>query len=113
MEPLVWAALLLVIGLALVLLEIFVPTGGLLGFLSVSSILAGIGLAFYNGGLTIGFVFLVATAVALPVILSLGFRWLPETPIGRKLLAGRPTSDEVMPDTAERRVLRGLLGKIG
>jgi membrane-bound ClpP family serine protease len=113
MEPLVWAALLLLLGMLLVMLEVFVPTAGVLGFLSVTSILAGIGLAFYNGGLTVGFGFLFGTAVVLPIVLALAFRWFPETPVGRRLLPGLPTSEEVLPDNEERRTLRGLLGKVG
>ncbi|HEY2147850.1 MAG TPA: NfeD family protein [Pirellulales bacterium] len=113
MEPLIWAALLLLLGMVLVLMEVFVPSAGILGFLSVTSILAGIGLAFYNGGLTIGFGFLFGTAIVLPIVLALAFRWFPETPIGRRLLPSLPTSEDVLPDNEERRVLRGLLGKVG
>jgi membrane-bound serine protease (ClpP class) len=113
MEPLVWAALLVLLGMFLVLMEVFVPTAGMLGFLSVTAILSGIGLAFYNGGLTVGFGFLIGTAVVLPIVLGLAFRWFPETPIGRRLLPSLPTSEEVLPDNEERRVLRGLLGKVG
>jgi membrane-bound ClpP family serine protease len=113
MEPLVWAALLLVLGMLLVMLEVFVPTAGVLGFLSVASILSGIGLAFYNGGLTVGFSFLFGTAVVLPIVLALAFRWFPETPVGRRLLPNLPTSADVLPDNEERRTLRGLLGKVG
>jgi membrane-bound ClpP family serine protease len=113
MEPLVWATLLLFLGMLLVLLEVFVPTAGVLGFLSVTAILSGIGLAFYNGGLTIGFGFLFGTAIVLPIVLGLAFRWFPETPIGRRLLPHLPTSEEVLPDNEERRALRGLLGKVG
>lgn len=113
MEPLIWAALLLLLGMVLVLMEVFVPSAGILGFLSVTSILAGIGLAFYNGGLTIGFGFLFGTAIVLPIVLALAFRWFPETPIGRRLLPSLPTSEDVLPDNEERRVLRGLVGKVG
>jgi membrane-bound ClpP family serine protease len=113
MEPLVWAALLVLLGMVLVLMEVFVPTAGMLGFLSITAILSGIGLAFYNGGLTVGFGFLIGTAVVLPIVLGLAFRWFPETPIGRRLLPSLPTSEEVLPDNEERRVLRGLLGKVG
>jgi len=46
MEPLVWAALLLLLGMILVLLEVFVPSAGLLGFLSITAILSGIAWRF-------------------------------------------------------------------
>jgi membrane-bound serine protease (ClpP class) len=113
MEPLLWAATLLLMGLLLVMLEVFVPTGGLLGFLSLTAILVGIGLAFYNGGVTYGFSFLLVAAVALPTVLALAFRWLPGTPMGRRLLPSVPMSKDVLPDSEDRRVLRGLVGKIG
>src|SRR5947209_2413672 len=113
MEPLVWATLLLVLGMILVLMEIFLPSAGLLGFLSIASILSGIGVAFYNGGPTVGFGFLFGTAIILPIVLTLAFRWFPETPIGRRLLPSLPTSDDVLPDNEERRALRGVLGKVG
>jgi membrane-bound ClpP family serine protease len=113
MEPVIWAGLLLLLGLTLVMLEVFVPTGGLLGFLSLTAILLGIALAFWQGGLTYGFGFLLVAAVALPAVLGLAFRVLPRTPIGRRILPAVPTSKDVLPDTEERRVLRGLVGKIG
>jgi membrane-bound serine protease (ClpP class) len=113
MEPLIWAGLLLLLGLMLVTLEVFVPTGGLLGFLSLTAILVGIGLSFYHGGLGYGFGFLLITAVALPTVLGLAFRWLPTTAMGRRLLPSLPTSKDVLPDSEERRALRALVGKIG
>jgi len=112
MDPIVWAALLLILGLALVLLEIFVPSGGVLGFLSIGTILASIVLAFYHRGAEIGFVFLLVAAVAVPVTLVFGFRWWPHTPMGKRLLLSAPTAEEVLPDTPLRR-LRQLVGKAG
>ena len=46
MDYLAWAAILLAIGLTLAVLEVFVPSGGLLGFLSFLSMLAAIILPF-------------------------------------------------------------------
>jgi len=112
MEPLIWAALLLLLGLTLVLLEVFVPTGGLLGFLSLTAILVGIGLAFRQNA-AYGFGFLLVAAVAVPTALGFAFRFLPRTPIGRRILPTVPTSKDVLPDNEERRALRGLVGKLG
>jgi membrane-bound serine protease (ClpP class) len=84
-----------------------------LSFLSIASIVAGIGLAFYHGGSTYGFSYLAVAVVAVPVVLALAFRWLPDTAIGRRLLPHLPTPDEVLPDNEERRRLRGLVGKVG
>jgi membrane-bound ClpP family serine protease len=113
MDPLVWAALLLLVGLALAVLEIFVPSGGILGFLSVTAILAAIILGFTLGGMTTGIIFLVVAAVGVPVSLGLGFHYWPQTPMGRRILLEIPTSEEVLPDNEERRALRELIGKVG
>jgi membrane-bound ClpP family serine protease len=113
MEPFIWAGLLVALGLGLVLMEVFLPSGGLIAFFSIAAIASGIGLAFYHGGYQTGFEFLAVAAVAVPTVLALGFRWLPDTAIGRRLLPGAPRSDEVLPDSEERRMLRGLVGKRG
>jgi membrane-bound serine protease (ClpP class) len=113
MDPLAWSALLLFLGLLLVTLEVFVPSGGVLGFLSIGSLLAGICLAFYRGGPEMGFLFLAITAVAVPTALVLAFRWWPKTPMGRRLLLGVPSSEEVLPDSPQRRTLRQMVGKFG
>lgn len=113
MDPLVWAGLLLLVGLALVMTEVFVPSGGVLGILSATAILAAIILAFYKSGPTAGFVFVLVAIIAVPTILALAFRWLPDTPVGKRLLASLPTAEEVLPDNEERRALRRLVGKVG
>jgi membrane-bound serine protease (ClpP class) len=112
MDPLIWAALLMFLGLALVLLEIFVPSGGVLGFLSIGTILASIVIAFYQRGAEVGFIFLLIAAVAVPTTLVFGFRWWPHTPMGKRLLLDAPTAEEVLPDTPIKR-LRELVGKTG
>lgn len=113
MDPLAWPAILLFVGLALLVLEVFVPSGGLLGFLSLSAMAAGIALAFYQVGAKTGFSFLAITMIAIPTVLVMAFRWWPETPMGRRMLPIPPTEEEVRPDNAERRLLRELVGKYG
>lgn len=111
--PLLWAGLLLLLGLILVLVEIFIPSGGILGVLSFTAILSAIVMAFYRGGVTSGLVFMLAALLAVPTIVGLAFRWLPGTPMGKRLLADLPTSEEVLPDNAQLRSLRDLVGKTG
>jgi membrane-bound serine protease (ClpP class) len=113
MDPLAWSALLLLLGLLLVMVEVFIPSGGVLGFLSITSLVAGVILAFYHRGAEVGFLFLTVTAVALPVTLMMAFRWWPKTPMGRRILLDVPTSEEVLPDSPERRWLRQMVGRVG
>lgn len=113
MDPLAWSILLLLLGLVLLFLEVFVPSGGVLGFISVASIAVSIGLAFYHRGLEVGLLFLVLAAAAIPSVLMLAFRWWPLTPMGKRLLLDVPTAKDVLPDSPQRRKLRELVGHIG
>jgi membrane-bound ClpP family serine protease len=113
MPPVVWPSLLMLVGVAMVMAEIFIPSGGVIGFLSFSSIVAAIVLAFVQSGPMLGIVFIMIACVAVPVALVAAFRFLPDTPVGKRLLPTIPTTDEVMPDNEERRRLRELVGHTG
>jgi membrane-bound ClpP family serine protease len=113
MDPIVWSVLLLLLGLALLCAEVFIPSGGILGFLSISAMLAGLFLAFYHRGTEVGLLFLIATILAVPGVLVVAFRYWPQTPMGRRLLLEVPSSEEVLPDSPQRQRLRRLVGKFG
>lgn len=112
LDPIVWAAILLLLGLTLAVLELFVPSGGLIGLLSVLSIVASIALAFRHGSWT-GLGFMGLTLIGLPLMLVLALQIWPRTPMGRRLLLAVPRSEEVLPDNELRRELKGLVGRVG
>ena len=111
LDPLAWSALLIVLGCVLIVMEVFIPSGGVLCFLACTSVVASIVMAFtYHGPLTgFGFVTLAFVSVTTSVILAL--KYLPQTPIGRRILLGLPTEDEVLP-TDERKALIGKFGVV-
>jgi membrane-bound serine protease (ClpP class) len=113
MDPLVWSSLLLLLGLTLVICEVFIPSGGVLGLLSVAALVAGVSLAFYHKGIEIGLLFLTVATVLVPSALALAFRYWPQTPMGRRLLLDVRSGEEMLPDTPERRKLAQLVGKLG
>lgn len=112
MDPLIWAIVLLLVGLALVVLEVFVPSGGVIGVLSVCSVIGSVAMAFYRGPGT-GLTFLALAIIALPTAFSLAVRVWPDTPLGRRILPDIPSSEEVLPDNEHRRSLHELVGKLG
>lgn len=113
MDPLVWSALLLLLGLTLVVVEVFIPSGGVLGFLAIAALVSGVVMAFYHHGAETGFLFLGITAITVPIALGMAFRWWPQTPMGRRLLLEVPDAEEVLPDSPQRRFLRQMVGKVG
>jgi membrane-bound ClpP family serine protease len=113
MEPLIWSLLLLVAALGLIALEIFIPSGGVLGILAALAVVASLAVAF-TGGIMTGTIMMVVTIVVVPLVVAGAVRWWPHTPIGRMLVLGVPASeDEVLPDTPEYRALGELVGKRG
>ena len=113
MSPLVWVLLLVAVGLALVMLEVFVPSGGVLGLLAVLALGAGIVTAFVEQGALVGMGVLAGTLAAVPAVLVLAFRWFPLTPLGRRVLPPPPSADDVLPDGSLRLRLRGFVGRRG
>lgn len=113
MTPLAWVAVLLLVGLVALALEVFVPSGGVLGFLSVVALIAGVALAFIEKGPWFGMAVLAGTCLAVPVVLGLAFEVFPHTPLGRRVLPPPPRPDEVVPDADRRAALRTLVGRTG
>jgi len=113
MDALVWIVALLVVGLAVLVLEVFIPSGGVLGFLSVLAIGAAVVMAFMEQGAAVGLAVLAISFVAVPAVLSLAFRWFPDTPLGRRVLPPPPAPDDVLPAAEHRRRLRDLVGRSG
>ncbi len=113
MSPLVWVVSLLVVGLAVMVLEVFVPSGGVLGFISIVAIVAAIWMAFAEQGVGFGMAIMAVAFVAVPSVLAIAFRWFPETPLGRRVLPPPPSPLDVVPDVRRRQALRDLVGRCG
>src|SRR4029079_1180015 len=113
MTPLVWAILLLTLGLVFLILEFLIPSGGALGALCALSFLAAIVVGFIAGPWT-GAAILRAECIIVPASVSAAVRWWPDTMVGKLMLIQRPrTSDEVLPETVAYRGLKDLIGRRG
>lgn len=112
MDLLGWAVILLLVGLSLAILEVFVPSGGMLGFLSVTSILAALFLAFRHGPWS-GLGFLGLALFAVPTGLVLALQVWPKTPMGKRILLPLPTSEDVLPHDQHLLELKKLVGRVG
>ena len=102
---------LILVGLVLLACEAFIPSAGLLGILSATAILAGIGMAFYNSeSLTVGTAFLVVAVLAVTCTIAALIHWWPKTPLGKLILIDPRPADEVVPDLTP---LQQLVGQVG
>ena len=104
--------LLLIIGLGLVIAEIFLVSAGLLAVGAGVALVTTIFLAFTQHGTGIGFVFLLLTAVGVPAAIAAALRLLPKTSLGRNLLLSGPDPDSVRGAAADAG-LAALIGHSG
>ncbi len=79
-----YAILLLIAGLVLIVLEVLLPSGGVLSVLATGALVGSVVLGFMAGTAN-GLAMLIIVAIIVPVMMAVGFKILPHTPVGRKL----------------------------
>lgn len=78
------AAGLFLAAVLLMLLEIFIPSAGILGGLGLLTLVSGVVMCF-RIDTTLGLVSAILAVMALPVVVGLGIKLAPETPVFRML----------------------------
>jgi membrane-bound ClpP family serine protease len=107
-----WAILLLLLGCALVVLEVFIPSGGIISVLSAVAFISSILIASWDGpttGPATGFTFAAITVLAVPTLVAVAFKYWPKTRMGKAFLGELPREDEVVPEDPRR----ALIGRVG
>jgi membrane-bound ClpP family serine protease len=108
LDPIGWAIVLLVLGCGFLVLEIFIPSGGLLSFLAFAAVVGSMVMAFQRDTTT-GLSFIAVAMFAVPIVIGLAFKIWPRTPMGRAILGDVPSEDETRLDDPRRR----LVGRVG
>jgi membrane-bound serine protease (ClpP class) len=91
----IWIAagfILLALAVVLGLLELFVPTGGVLAVATASCLVASI-IAFFMHGMLWGFAALLAYSAGAPFAVVFGFKLWTRTPIARRMVLGSTDGD--------------------
>jgi membrane-bound serine protease (ClpP class) len=107
-----WAILLMLAGCVLVVLEVFIPSGGIISILAAVSFIGSIFIAFQDSattGPTTGLIFTATTVFVVPILVALAFKYWPRTRIGKAFIGELPTDEEVLPDDPRR----ALIGRVG
>ena len=107
-----WAVIALLVGLLLLVAEVFIPSGGILGFLAISLLVLSLVLAFLEGSST-GWVFVLVLGVAVPTALVTAFRYMPRTPWGKRFFLSAPGEEEINPAGPKESGLQALKGQVG
>ncbi len=110
------AILLLVVGLALIVCEVFIPSAGLIAAfatLCIAGSIASAWSAWFYTSPTYFALYVVALLFLIPSAISGAFYMLPHTAFGRKMLLEAPDLEEVTPYQEEQRELIRLIGHVG
>ncbi len=91
---LIYAILLAVIGLAALVIELFVPAAGLIGLVGAGCMIAAVVIGFTWYGPTAGILFIAALVVLNPLVIVLWFKRFPRSRIGKKLILFPPENGE-------------------
>src|SRR5690606_22326200 len=105
----------LMVGFALIIAEIFLPSGGLISVMCIVAFIASFWAAYkaWYGVSSLAFgLYLTALIIFIPAFVIGGFQIFPMTPMGKRLI-GAPTLEEVTPYAEEQAHLQSLIGQIG
>ncbi len=84
-----WAVILLGVAVVLFLLEVMLPTGGVIGLMAAVSLVAGIVMLF-KIDTTVGLIGAVVALAAVPFLFAFVIKVWPYTPIGQRLTLRTP-----------------------
>lgn len=97
MDPLTLAIALYFLAILLAVIDIFVPSGGILLVLSGFAAVGSIVFAF-RSGTTTGLTVSIVVLASIPTLLYSAIKVWPHTPIGRRILLEPPTAAEALPE---------------
>jgi membrane-bound ClpP family serine protease len=111
-----FAILLLLTGIGILVAEVFIPSGGLLGIITFVSLTMSVVFAYRAWGTTHPNYFIAfcgAILVLVPTALGTAFYILPKTSMGKKILLEGPDAEYLTPFASGARHLQELIGQYG
>ena len=112
---LIWGLALLGISVVMLVVEVFVPSGGIIAVIAAICAITGVGM-LWRYDTVWGVTGLLSVLVLGPMAMAWGFKMLPHTPVGRAILGGRTDEEVEATNRAEedrQMRLRALVGAEG
>lgn len=111
MAPWAWTVILFFAACLLALLELFIPSGGLLGIMAFLALAGSIVFSFMLHPLY-GAAYIAILLVIVPLFIWRLIDWWPRTFIGRRVLLDQE-DDPALETTEEKERFRSLIGRLG
>ena len=98
---------------ALLVVEVFVPSGGLISVAALLCLGGGIGLGF-KCGIAVGWIMVGVAVVLIPTTLIIAYRVFPRTRFGKAVTLEPPERirGDAVPDTDSLKALMGAQGRV-
>jgi membrane-bound serine protease (ClpP class) len=95
----------------ILVLEIFVPSFGLLSLVAIGALAGGVAI-FFNSSTAVGWLGVGIAVVVIPIVWVVTYRMFPNTRFGKSVILGKVERDkgDAVPDTNE---LKSLMGEVG
>jgi len=110
---LVFAIFLYFACVALIIAEVFVPSGGLISVCALACLIGGIAI-FFRHSVTTGWVGIIIAIVMIPSIVIIAYKIFPRTKFGKSVTLSPPQREQgdAIPDTNELKKLLGADGAV-
>lgn len=89
---LLWGLALLAASLLLIIVEVFVPSGGVISLVAAVVAISGV-VCLFRVGIVWGLTGLLAMVILAPIVGMFALKILPSTPMGRRLIHGADSPD--------------------
>jgi membrane-bound ClpP family serine protease len=98
---------------ALLVTEVFVPSGGLISILSLACVVGGVAI-FFRHSIVAGWVGIGIAVVMIPSCVIFAYKIFPKTRFGKHVLLAPPQRKhgDAIPDTEELKKLLGAVGTV-
>ncbi|UCC98328.1 MAG: hypothetical protein JSW66_00240 [Phycisphaerales bacterium] len=98
---------------ALIVAEVFVPSGGLISVSALACLVGGIAI-FFHYSTVAGWIGVLLAMVMIPATLIVAYKILPKTRFGKNVTLAPPQREQgdAVPDTAELKKLLGTTGVV-
>jgi membrane-bound serine protease (ClpP class) len=110
---LLFAVFLYLVCAALIVAEVFIPSGGLLSICAIVSLAGGVAIFFRHSEVA-GWTGVLVAIVMVPSLLVVAYKVLPRTRFGRQVILAPPVRErgDAISDTTELRTLVGRVGRV-
>jgi len=110
---LIFAVFLFVACAIILVLEIFVPSFGLLSLVAIAALAGGVTI-FFNSSTAVGWLGVGIAVVVIPIVWVVTYRMFPNTRFGKSVILGKVERDkgDAVPDTNELKSLMGTVGVV-